>query len=789
MKAGRRAVRRALFVLAALVLAAGLAAPFLRANRLAGRIRSAIEQGLGRRVEIGEVRFNLFTGPGFTMKDVVIHEDPAVGIEPLAYVGEMDARVGLWSLLAGRLEFSTLRLIEPSVNLAKPDTGSWNLQPLLARAAASARSPGARMPALEVRGGRFNFRFGDLKSVFYLSNADVDITPTAGAAEFRVSGEPARTDRGAQGFGRLVGRGRWRPAADPGQELELVINLERSNVGEIVRLFHGSDVGLHGLVASRATVTGPLSDIRVTGRLQLEDVHRWDLMPYRGREWPLDYRGRIDLAAQTVELETVPPPGQALPVSIRFRAADLLTEPRWAVLLTVRELPMANVVEVARHFGAALPKTLTPDGRLEGAIGFGRDAGLQGLFLVRGLSLAAPEAPALTSDRVRIEVDGNRIHAGPFTLEAGADRAAQVEADFRADRQSLEVLATTRGLATSDLRAASERMFGAPPIPLLAACQQGQWCGWVRYRRQGETGGEWSGSVELRDARPAVEGLAEPLLVRSASVQIDGPRLALSRIRAQAGKIAFEGEFRREGVDRPDRLRISIPEASAAEIERVLAPTLRRQRGLLARTLRLVRGDVPDWLDSRRADLAVGIGVLTAEDLRWEKVRLRLIWRGAAVDIAELTSAWSEGALKAIGSISLAAPAPVYRLQGRLRGFAWRGAKIDVNGKLETAGSGAELFQNLRSNGTLSTADLPLLEDAECLFAKGRYDVSVRRGAPRLKLTSLKVALDDEIYLGQGSSLADGRVAIDLVSEKRELRLVGRLAPFRFEPVPAPEKK
>jgi hypothetical protein len=364
-----------------------------------------------------------------------------------------------------------------------------------------------------------------------------------------------------------------------------------------------------------------------------------------------------------------------------------------------------------------------------------------------------------------------------------------LEAEFRADRQSIEVLATTRGLATGDLGAASERMFGAPPIPLLAACPDGQWRGWVRYRQQGEAAGEWSAAVELRDARPAIEGLAEPLLVRSASVQIDGPRLTLSRIRAQAGKIAFEGEFRREGADRPDRLRLSIPAAGAAELERLLAPTLRRQQGLLARTLRLVRGEVPDWLDSRRADLAVEIGVLTAGDLRWDKLRLRLNWRGAQVDIAELVSAWSGGELKAKGSVSLAAPAPVYRLQGRLRGFAWRGAKIDVTGKLETAGSGPALFQNLRSDGTLSTADVPLLDDAECLFAKGRYEVAVRRGAPRVKLTSLEVALDDEIYQGQGASLADNRVAIELASEKRELRLVGRLSPFRFEPVAAPEKK
>ncbi|MDP2999412.1 MAG: AsmA family protein [Bryobacterales bacterium] len=775
-------VRRALLALVALVLVAGLAAPFFRGDRFAGRIRNALEEGLGRRVEIGEVRFNLFTGPGFTLSNVVIHEDPAIGIEPLAYVTEMDARVGLWSLVTGRLEFSTLRLIEPSVNLAKPEAGSWNLQPLLARAAASARSPGAKTPAIQVRNGRFNFKFGDVKSVFYLSAADLDITPSAGAAEFRFDGEPARTDRGAQGFGRLSGRGRWRPAA--GQEFEVDLSLDRSNVGEIARLFHGHDVGMHGLVASRARLTGPLSDIRVSGRLQLEDVHRWDLMPQRGREWPVDYRGRIDLAAQTVELETVPPPGQPMPVSVRFRALDLLSQPRWAAVFTVRQLPVAGVVEVARHFGAALPKQLSLEGSLEGAIGFSLDSGLQGQVLVRDVSLSAPDAPELKIERARIEVDRDRVHAAPFTVETGAGRAAQVEADFRTGAQTLEVLVATRGLAAGDLRSASE-MFGAPPIPLLAACEDGTWKGWVRYRREGAAEGLWTGAVELLGVKLAVDGLSEPVLLRSASAQIDGGKLVLSRLRAQAGQIAFEGEYRHEdGAARPDRFRFSVPEAGAAELERVFAPTLRRQGGLIARTLGLVRAGVPDWLAARRAEGSIEIGTLTAQDLRWEKLKARLAWTGPAIEVAELVSVWSQGKLKAKGSISLASVLPVYRLQGRLDGFSWRGAAIDVNGRLETVGSGVELLQNLKSAGTFSAADVPLSEDLECLFTKGRYEIFFRRGAPQLKLASLEVALGDEIYQGQGATLADGRLGVDLTDGKKWLRLTGRLAPFRLEPAP-----
>ena len=55
--------------------------------------------GWGGAWKSGPVHFNLFTGPGFTVDDVTIHEDPRAGIEPFAYVGTLEARVQLLSLL------------------------------------------------------------------------------------------------------------------------------------------------------------------------------------------------------------------------------------------------------------------------------------------------------------------------------------------------------------------------------------------------------------------------------------------------------------------------------------------------------------------------------------------------------------------------------------------------------------------------------------------------------------------------------------------------------------------
>ena len=257
-------VRRSILVGVLLLIVSGLIAPYLSANRFGDRIRRALELSLHRKVEMESAGFNLFRGPGFTLHGVVIHEDPAVGIEPFAYVNAIEARVRLVSLLRGRLEFSALRLDQASVNLVKTPAGFWNLQQLLNPAAA------ARLPSISVRGGRLNFKLGGVKSVFYFSNTDLDLRPSrtlGGPLSFEFSGEPTRSDRTARGFGAMRGRGQWRPSADTGGDLDLEVNLEKSSMGELVGLIHGHDIGVHGQLGGQARVRGPLSELEISGEI------------------------------------------------------------------------------------------------------------------------------------------------------------------------------------------------------------------------------------------------------------------------------------------------------------------------------------------------------------------------------------------------------------------------------------------------------------------------------------------------------------------------------------------
>src|SRR5262249_38023022 len=158
----------------------------------------------------------------------------------------------------------------------------------------------------------------------------------------------------------------------------------------------------------------------------------------------------------------------------------------------------------------------------------------------------------------------------------------EVEVDYRLQApRALDVRITTRGMSVADMRS-----FGLAAIPVLQQTAQGSWRGWAWYRH-----GEWSGEYDIQNARIRVDGLAEPLRIQSASVKLSGTRVAVSRLRARVGEIAFTGAYRWEpDAVRPHKFEIAIRRADAAELARVLAPTLERERGFLARTLRLAPG-------------------------------------------------------------------------------------------------------------------------------------------------------------------------------------------------------
>jgi hypothetical protein len=766
---------------AALLLIAGITAPAL-SDPVGQKVRRSLERALGRTVEFqGPVRFNLFRGPGVSVERVIIHEDPAIGSEPIAYVqGGMEVRPSLWSLLLGRLAIASIRLEDASINLAKStpadQPGRWNFLSFVNRSAMSAA------PAIHVRNGRINFKFGETKSVFYLTETDLDIAPPGSSrAGWSVycSAKPARTDRTAQGLGSFKLEGRWFVTPE---RVDLDLVLERTGLGDLAALLSGQAGDVHGTISSRLHLGGPIGAIGIQGRLTIEDVHRWDLLPPGGRGWPLDIQGRLDLVGELIELESNPPGNATLPLWVAFRANDYLSRPRWGVTVNWNRFPMAPVLELARHMGAQFPPRLALSGSMDGAIGYSGEGSFQGELGFRDAAVTIPGSPPVRFEQARVVVDHGHARLEPALVRTASGDQAHLQADYDLDEGTLDLAISADGMAIESLRT----QVAMAAVPWLEQVRSGRWTGQLRYRGGAGKSG-WSGRLDLADAQIAVPGLADPLELASARAQIDGARLSLDRMNARAGKLAFTGEYRYEpGTARPHRLRLRADEVDAADLEDELAPTLARNASLIARALG--RAPLPDWLRQRAVDGTLQIEGLVVAGTRLDNVRGRLLWDGARAELDGIQARLEHAAVTGKLTINLRGIRPSYRFAGKLKGLGWQSGKLDAEGTLEASGAGARLLASLTSKGTFTGTALDL-GTAPLRAVSGSYALAWSQGTPRWRLTDLALQVEDETYTGSGATQDDGRLMIVLTNGAKEMRMSGSLASLRVEegpPAPKP---
>jgi hypothetical protein len=738
----------------------GLGAPYVNASPYADRLRGSLSRALGRQVDFrSDVKFSLFKGPGFSVDDVVIHEDPSIGAEPIAYMDSIDVRPSIWSLLGGRFVVDSIGLEGAHINLTKSESGNWNFLSFVNRSVMSAA------PAIHVRDSRINFKFGDTKSVFYLMDTDLDISPPGpGASGWKVSlsGKPARTDRPAQGLGLFTLKGRWFVAPE---RVDLDVQLDHCGLGEISVLLQGQRGTVHGTISSRLHLGGPISNIGIVGRVEVADVHRWDLMPVQGQGWPFDVHGSLNMVRQTLDLESNSAHNTPLPVAIHFTASDYLTQPRWKIDTTWKDFSIAPLLDLARHMGAQPPPKLEVAGVLNGAVTYS-DGSLQGQLAVRDGSMTIPDSPAMHCDQATVVFDSGHIRLAPTAVLTPDQDEAKVEADYAMGDNTLDLSISTEGMKVESLRA----QVALAAVPWLEQVRSGQWSGALHYHYGVDLSG-WTGRLAISDAEIPVPGLADPLRLASANAQIEGARVMLDHIQAQVGKNAFAGSYTYEpGAARPHRVRLRAAKLDAAEMEAEWMPTLRRDPGLIARALG--RTSLPDWLKQRAVDGTVQVDDLAVAGAHLTNVRSQVLWDVARVQFDDLQAKFDKAVISGALTVNLRGTRPVYRMDARVKGLNWQAGRLDGQGVIETAGTGLQLVTNLTADGTFTGSGFDF-GGLTGRAVSGNYNLAWGLTAPRLRLAALNVRSDDNTYTGQGATQSDGRLVVVLTDGSKEVRVSG----------------
>ena len=97
-----------------------------------------------------------------------------------------------------------------------------------------------------------------------------------------------------------------------------------------------------------------MSNLQILGTLNIDEVHRWDVMPARTGGLVLTYRGSIERLLSASNWPRARKDNPGVPASARLIVDGLLSKPRWSADLSIDGMPASHLLAIARHMGAPI---------------------------------------------------------------------------------------------------------------------------------------------------------------------------------------------------------------------------------------------------------------------------------------------------------------------------------------------------------------------------------------------------------------------------------------------------
>jgi hypothetical protein len=291
-RASARWIKRIALLIVILWVASEAASLAVQHTGIRKILTAHLQSAFGRPVDVGSYAFSLWDGFALEANSVIVQEDPRFGQEYFLRADSMTVRLRWTSLLRGRVEFGTLSLSRPSLNLVRNVAGDWNLTEWLPQPGAHTASPvpvGPAFPSsalrfrrVEVDGGRINFKNGDEKLPF----AFVDLKGTVetdrpGRWRMNLEATPWRAAVVTQQAGTIHFSGDFGGTSSRLRPALFDINWPDASISDVLRLATGNDDGIRGGIALAIDArTGDSGDAwTLKARAQLQQIHRWDLAP------------------------------------------------------------------------------------------------------------------------------------------------------------------------------------------------------------------------------------------------------------------------------------------------------------------------------------------------------------------------------------------------------------------------------------------------------------------------------------------------------------------------------
>ncbi len=356
-----------------LLLLLVLTPPLVNANRYRGKIAGSMGASLGRPVHLDNVSFHFLPVPGFTVTNLVVSEDASFGAEPTIRANTVEATLRVSSLWHRPVEFSSVRFVNPSVNLVRNTDGRWNLSEVLLHAShvnsaptdQRHAGPAPRFPYIEATSARVNVKLGAEKLPFSLTDADFALwQPSPQQWRVRLLAHPTRTDTNITDPGTLRLEGELR-RAEVAQAVP--VNFRASwhdaPLGEASRILTGDDLGWRGSLNADATLAGTLGDAQLGGKLTLGGLRRAEFFPTHPLDLQITCSSGLQLREAVLAKLQCTLPDDA-PEPLTLRAETLAPQQLGESAMTIQgaDIPARWALLWASLFSARVPTDLHPEG-------------------------------------------------------------------------------------------------------------------------------------------------------------------------------------------------------------------------------------------------------------------------------------------------------------------------------------------------------------------------------------------------------------------------------------------
>ncbi len=558
---------------------------FLRpgASRLKSRIISSISSGVGRPVDIGSVHIRLLPRPGFDLENVVVYDDPTFGAEPMLRASEVTAALRLTSLLRGRLEIARLDLTDPSLNLVHAVGGRWNLEALLERTAHIPMAPTAKakteprpgFPYIQATSARINFKSGPEKKPYALTNADFSLwQDSENSWGVRLKAQPFRTDLNLNDTGLLQVDGTWQRAdALRDTPMRFEIEWNHAQLGQFTKFFSGNDQGWRGEILLDVALEGTPAKLQMTSTASVQDFRRYDIASGQALRLAGRCDGEYSSLSQAFHGVMCVAPVESGLITLKGDIG-LPGSHNYELTLTADNVPAAAAAVLVERAKKNLPDDLVAGGTLSGSLSLTEDAATASKLQFEGrgqiadfrLASAANKAeigpetiPFLltTGDAAARKLatrknafgmhlpDGPHAEFGPFPVAIG--RIAPVARGWvnqggynlsvLGEADIAKTLRVARMFGLAALQTASE---SAAQVDLQIA---GAWAGRSNGTTSGFTGPQVTGTAKLRNVRVALRGVASPVEIVAADMQLLPNAVRVAKFSAKAADTTWTGSL------------------------------------------------------------------------------------------------------------------------------------------------------------------------------------------------------------------------------------------------------